>query len=77
MLVAALSMTGVGLLFLIIALYSGALIWAWLCIAICGVGFILLLIDIFRDRPGEKEESLIKVSTVSQSADNSYPAEQD
>lgn len=53
MLVAALAMTGVGLLFLMIALHSGLLIWAWLCIAVCGVGFVLLLIDVVKERSGE------------------------
>lgn len=50
MLVAALGLTILGFAFLVAAVATGWIGWAWACIAVGAVGLLLLLIDLIRGR---------------------------
>ncbi|NLD84352.1 MAG: hypothetical protein GX636_00300 [Actinomycetales bacterium] len=54
MLVAALGLTILGFAFLVAAVATGQIAWAWACIGVGAVGLILLLIDLIRG-PGRGE----------------------
>ncbi|TSD47890.1 hypothetical protein FFI94_018360 [Rhodococcus sp. KBS0724] len=45
MLVVTIGLAAAGFAFLIIALTTGSIIWAWACIAICLAGAVLLLVS--------------------------------
>ncbi len=59
MLIAALAVTLVGFILLVVALVVSSVAFAWACIGVCIVGFILLVLDIIRSRrtKGGFEES--------------------
>ncbi len=59
MLVAALAVTLVGFILLVVALITSSVAFAWACIVICLIGFGLLLADVFgvRKRGKAKPES--------------------
>ena len=48
MLVAALGLTILGFAFLVAAVATGQIAWAWACIGVGAVGLFLLLIDLIR-----------------------------
>src|SRR5699024_1699565 len=50
MLIAALVVTLVGFILLVVALVVSSVAFAWACIGVCIVGFILLVLDIIRSR---------------------------
>ncbi len=50
MLIAALAVTLVGFILLVIALVVSSTAFAWACIGVCIVGFVLLVVDIIRSR---------------------------
>ncbi|WP_182348591.1 hypothetical protein [Tomitella gaofuii] len=52
MLIAALVVTLVGFVLLVVALVISSVAFAWACIGVCIVGFVLLVIDIIRGRRG-------------------------
>ncbi|HJC60724.1 MAG TPA: hypothetical protein H9755_10425 [Candidatus Dietzia intestinigallinarum] len=52
MLVAALGLTILGFAFLVAAVATGSIGWAWACIAVGALGLLLLLIDLIRGRGG-------------------------
>lgn len=55
MLVAALGLTVLGFAFLVAAVATGHIGWAWACIAVGGIGLLLLLADLVRGRGGRDE----------------------
>ena len=57
MLVAALGLTILGFAFLVAAVATGWIGWAWACIAVGAVGLLLLLIDLIRGRGVAAEEA--------------------
>ena len=50
MLVAALGLTILGFAFLVAAVATGQIVWAWACIAVGALGLILLVVDLIRGR---------------------------
>lgn len=56
MLVAALGLTILGFAFLVAAVATGSIGWAWACIVVGAVGLLLLLIDLIRGRGGRGDE---------------------
>ncbi len=50
MLVAALGLTILGFAFLVAAVATGAIGWAWACIGVGAIGLVLLLVDLIRGR---------------------------
>lgn len=60
MLVLTLLLAAVGFALLVIALISGSVIWAWICISVCIVGALLLLASALsgRDRGGATDSAL-------------------
>lgn len=54
MLVAALGLTILGFVFLVAAVATGAIGWAWACIAVGAGGLLLLLIDLIHGRGGRE-----------------------
>ncbi|GAA4817723.1 hypothetical protein [Tomitella cavernea] len=52
MLIAALVVTLVGFVLLVVALVISSVAFAWACIGVCIVGFVLLVFDIVRGRRG-------------------------
>ena len=49
MLVLTLGAAAIGFGFLVIALMTGSVVWAWACIAVCIVGAVLLLVGVMQD----------------------------
>ncbi|MBB3038834.1 hypothetical protein [Hoyosella altamirensis] len=56
MLAAALVATIVGFAFLVAALLTGNLLWAWICIGICVAGIAGLIFDAVRPARGSVED---------------------
>lgn len=56
MLVAALGLTILGFVFLVAAVATGAIGWAWACIGVGALGLLLLLVDLIRGRGGRDGE---------------------
>lgn len=56
MLVAALGLTILGFVFLVAAVATGWIGWAWACIGVGAAGLLLLLIDLIRGRGGRGHE---------------------
>lgn len=50
MLVAALGLTILGFAFLVAAVATGQIGWAWACILVGAVGLLLLVVDLIRGR---------------------------
>ena len=50
MLVAALGLTILGFAFLVAAVATGEIAWAWACIGVGALGLILLVVDVIRGR---------------------------
>lgn len=50
MLVAALGLTILGFAFLVAAVATGQIGWAWACIAVGAIGLLLLVVDLVRGR---------------------------
>ncbi len=50
MLVAALGLTILGFAFLVAAVATGQIGWAWACILVGALGLVLLLVDLVRGR---------------------------
>lgn len=57
MLVAALGLTVLGFAFLVAAVATGEIAWAWACIAVGAVGLALLLLDLVRGRSSGSRQS--------------------
>lgn len=55
MLVAALGLTILGFTFLVAAVATGQIWWAWACIGVGAAGLVLLLVDLVRG-PGDRED---------------------
>ncbi|OAV78785.1 hypothetical protein [Dietzia sp. 111N12-1] len=56
MLVAALGLTVLGFAFLVAAVATGQIGWAWACILVGALGLILLLVDLVRGRAERDRE---------------------
>jgi hypothetical protein len=56
MLVAALGLTILGFAFLVAAVATGQIGWAWACIAVGAVGLVLLVVDLIRGRVDRARE---------------------
>lgn len=56
MLVAALCLTILGFAFLVAAVASGQIVWAWACIGVGAVGLLLLLVDLIRGHGTRDDE---------------------
>lgn len=50
MLVAALGLTILGFAFLVAAVATGQIAWAWACIVVGALGLLLLVVDLIRGR---------------------------
>ncbi|QDQ97859.1 hypothetical protein [Tomitella fengzijianii] len=57
MLIAALVVTLVGFVLLVVALVISSVAFAWACIGVCIVGFVLLVVDIVRGRRATNADS--------------------
>lgn len=57
MLVAALGLTILGFAFLVAAVATGHIAWAWACIGVGAVGLALLLFDLIRGRGGRESDA--------------------
>jgi hypothetical protein len=68
MLVAALGLTILGFAFLVAAVATGQIGWAWACIAVGALGLILLVVDLVRGR-GATDRSGQGPSEVAEEAD--------
>ncbi|MFL0579397.1 hypothetical protein [Dietzia sp. 179-F 9C3 NHS] len=55
MLVAALGLTMLGFAFLVAAVATGQILWAWACIGVGALGLLLLVVDLIRGRSGHDE----------------------
>ncbi|HHX83879.1 MAG TPA: hypothetical protein GX694_00835 [Actinomycetales bacterium] len=55
MLVAALGLTILGFAFLVAAVATGQILWAWACIGVGALGLLLLVVDLIRGRGGHDE----------------------
>lgn len=62
MLVVTLLLAAIGFGLLVIALMTGSVVWAWLCIAACIVGAVVLLSSVLLSRgaPGDREPSAMR-----------------
>ena len=69
MLVAALGLTILGFAFLVAAVATGQIGWAWACIAVGALGLILLVVDLVRGR-GATDRSGQGPSEVAEEADH-------
>jgi len=56
-LVAALGSTILGFVFLVVAVATGDIAWAWACIAVGAVGLVLLVVDVLRGRSRRADET--------------------
>lgn len=56
MLVAALGLTVLGFGFLVAAVATGQIGWAWACIVVGALGLVLLLVDLVRGRAERDRE---------------------
>ncbi|MBB0994196.1 hypothetical protein DQ226_18100 [Dietzia maris] len=56
MLVAALGLTVLGFAFLVAAVATGQIGWAWACIVVGALGLILLLVDLIHGRAERDRE---------------------
>lgn len=56
MLIAALAVTVVGFILLVVALAISSVAFAWGCIGVCILGLVLLIVDVVRGRRGTREE---------------------
>ena len=56
MLVAALGLTILGFAFLVAAVATGQIVWAWACIAVGAGGLVLLVVDLVRGRVDRDRE---------------------
>ncbi|KAA0917275.1 hypothetical protein [Dietzia sp. ANT_WB102] len=56
MLVAALGLTILGFAFLVAAVATGQIAWAWACIAVGAGGLVLLVVDLVRERVDRDRE---------------------
>lgn len=56
MLIAALAVTLLGFVLLVVALVVSSVGFAWACIAVCVIGFILLVVDVLRGRRSARAE---------------------
>ena len=65
MLVAALGLTVLGFAFLVAAVATGQIGWAWACIVVGALGLILLLVDLIHGRAERDREP----RTTSEEAD--------
>lgn len=52
MLIAALAVTLVGFILLVVALVISSVAFAWGCIGVCILGIVLLIVDVVRGRRG-------------------------
>lgn len=68
MLVAALGLTILGFAFLVAAVATGQIGWAWACIAVGALGLLLLVIDLVRGR-GSRGRSVDNPTGVAEEAD--------
>lgn len=68
MLVAALGLTILGFAFLVAAVATGQIGWAWACIAVGALGLLLLVVDLVRGR-GPRGRSVDDPSGVAEEAD--------
>ncbi|MDV8001839.1 hypothetical protein [Rhodococcus sp. IEGM 1408] len=68
MLVAALGLTVLGFAFLVAAVATGQIGWAWACIAVGALGLLLLVIDLIRGR-GSRGRSVDDPTGVAEEAD--------
>ena|SRR5699024_7840438 len=57
MLVAALAVTLVGFILLVVALVISSVAFAWGCIGVCILGLVLLIVDVVRGKGRSGEES--------------------
>lgn len=57
MLVVALGLTVLGFVFLVAAVATGHIAWAWACIVVGALGLALLLVDLVRGRSGREDRS--------------------
>lgn len=57
MLVAALGLTILGFAFLVAAVATGQIGWAWACIAVGAGGLLLLVVDLIRGHSGREPEA--------------------
>lgn len=53
MLVVALGLTILGFAFLVAAVATGQIAWAWACIVVGALGLLLLVVDLIRGRGGD------------------------
>ena len=56
MLVAALGLTILGFAFLVAAVATGQIAWAWACIAVGAAGLLLLVVDLIRGHAARDKE---------------------
>ena len=56
MLVAALGLTILGFAFLVAAVATGQIGWAWACIVVGALGLVLLVLDLLRGRGADGRE---------------------
>lgn len=57
MLVAALGLTILGFAFLVAAVATGQIGWAWACIVVGALGLVLLVVDLIRGRAASDNAS--------------------
>ena len=57
MLIAALGLTVLGFAFLVAAVATGQIGWAWACILVGAVGLLLLVVDLVRGRGGRGRDA--------------------
>lgn len=69
MLVAALGLTILGFAFLVAAVATGSIGWAWACIAVGAAGLLLLLVDLIRGRGGREDEPVATAERTDEPAD--------
>ena len=69
MLVAALGLTILGFAFIVAAVATGNIGWAWACIAVGGIGLLLLLVDLIRGRGGRDEAPTADAEEADTNAD--------
>lgn len=56
MMVWTLFLAAVGFALLVVALITGSVLWAWICIAVCVAGSIVLLASVLWSRPLEGDD---------------------
>ena len=69
MLVAALGLTILGFAFLVAAVATGQIGWAWACIVVGALGLLLLVMDLIRGRSA-RDGSGLDPSEVADAADS-------